>query len=275
MGPKILELGYSWTDVFGSYSVDVKIAKEIKREILRQNPTAKIDEKSVQKIIAAGRKVKHELTLQPNVTLYLEDLVHGFDMSFTFSLDQLKSICKNELKALNQTFYEAFHQAGFDVYEDIDRFELIGGGTRSPLFIDFINGIFEGKVPVMRLLNTEEAAVIGAGYFEASQISGYLTAPVSFEGLPLYNISLIKNEKYATFKYQNKQRLPLGIKPYIRTIGLLDQGTYEVEAGTISSLNQGSTRAKGAPLRKFFVLSKRRSKSNESRIKLCMISSLF
>ncbi|KAH0790561.1 dnaK protein [Histomonas meleagridis] len=232
-GPVVQELGYSWTDTFGSYSVDVKIAEEIRREVLKQNPKIEIDEKSVQKIIAAGRKVKHELTLQPNVTLYLEDLVHGLDMTFTFSLEKLKSICKNELKVLNKTFFEAFHQAGFDVYEDIDRFELIGGGTRSPLFIDFINNIFNGKVPVMRSLNTEEANVIGAGYFEASRLGSYLTSPIKFEGLPLYNISLIKDEKYATFKYQSKQKLPLGIKPYIRTIGLLDQGTYEIIEGQV------------------------------------------
>ena len=230
---KISELGYAWNDQFGSYLIDLKIADKIKNKILKQKPDVLFDEKSEQKIIRAGRKIKHELTLQPNVTLFLEDLVHGFDMEFTYSLKQLKELCKNEIYIINRTIIQAFNQSGFSNYKSIDRVELIGGGSRSPLFIEAINNIFNRKVPILRSLNSEEASVIGTGYVIAAKKGGFIKSNIIYEGLPAYKISVIKNDKYATFIYSDSQKLPFGIKQYIRTIGLLDDGDYENYEGRV------------------------------------------
>ncbi|OHS94596.1 dnaK protein [Tritrichomonas foetus] len=229
------ELGYAWTDLFGSYSVDCQIARAIRREIRKQKPDAVFDDKSVQRILHAARQVKHELTLQPKVSLFLEDLVHGFDMTFTYSMDQLKKRCRKELNALNTTFFTAFWKAGFDAPEDIDRFELVGGGTRSPLFIDAINATFNGKVPVLRSLNTEEAAVIGAGYVVASSRKNYLANNIRFNGVDAYDITINKTNdgRVASFYYKGDQKLPIGIKPFIRAVDLGQKGKYEIVDGRV------------------------------------------
>ena len=231
----INELGYAWTDLHGSYSIDCIIAKSIRRKIEKLKPNAVFDDKSVQKILLAARRVKHELTLQPKVSLFLEDLVHGFDMTFTYSMDRLKKKCKEEISALNKTFYKAFWDAGFDEAADIDRIELIGGGTRSPLFIDAINETFGGKVQVLRSLNTEEAAVIGAGYALAASRKNYLSNDIIFKGIDAYNItkSISANERIVQFYYAADQQLPLGIKPFIRAIDIGQNGKYFIEDGRV------------------------------------------
>lgn len=239
-GTVINELGYAWNDTVGSYSIDCQIAKSIKRDIKKQKQDAKFDDKSIQKILSSARRVKHELTLQPKVSLFLEDLLHGFDMTFTYSIDRLKKRCHKELHALNETFYRALWNAGFDVAEDIDRIELVGGGTRSPLFIDFINNTmnFNGQIPVYRSLNTEEAAVIGAGYVVAASRKNYLSSNIKFNPVDAYNItvSTSDNNKFVTFSYSlnnESNYLPIGIKPFIRTVDLGQKGRYEIINGRV------------------------------------------
>lgn len=239
-GTVINELGYAWNDTVGSYSIDCQIAKSIKREIQKQKQNVTFDDKAKQKILAAARRVKHELTLQPKVSLFLEDLLHGYDMTFTYSMDRLKKRCHREIKVLNDTFYKAFWNAGFDVAEDIDRIELVGGGTRSPLFIDFINKTmnFNGSIPVYRSLNTEEAAVIGAGYVIAASRKNYLSTNIKFNSIEAYNITAINSStnRFVTFSYElnnNTQNLPIGIKPFIRTIDLGQKGRYEIINGRV------------------------------------------
>jgi molecular chaperone DnaK (HSP70) len=229
---QILEIGYAWTDQVGSYSVDASLARVIRREILKRKPDAEFTDKSIQRIIAAARRIKHELTLQPEVSLFLEDLVHGFDMTFTYSLERLKKLCRRELAAINRTFFEAFHGALLSDPDDIDRFELVGGGSRSPLFADAINATFSGRVPVCRSLNAEEAAVIGAGYKLASARKGFLTTLITFTGFDLYNIT-IDTGKHTTFCYAPKGQLPLGIPHYIRTVDMGQRGQYQVVDGRV------------------------------------------
>ena len=231
-GVHIEEIGYAWTDQYGGYSVDSAFAAVIRREVAKQKKDAVFDEKSVQRILAAARRVKHELTLQPEVTLFLEDLVHGFDMSFTYSLDKLKKLCRAELKALNETFWAAFNQAMFSEPDDIDRFELIGGGTRSPIFINAINETFHGKVPVLRSLNSEEANVIGCGYTVAASMGGFLTQDISFKGVDPYNITIEKG-RYMSFSYAPQNKLPVGIKSFIRCVDPGQKGQYEIVDGMV------------------------------------------
>jgi molecular chaperone DnaK (HSP70) len=231
-GIQIQEIGYAWTDRVGSYSVDAALGRVIRREVLKQKPDAVFDDRAVQRIIAAARKVKHELTLQPEVTLYLEDLVRGFDMSFTYSIDRLKRLCRRELAVLNATFFEALHGALLEEPEDIDRFELVGGGTRSPLFQDAINGFFNGKVPVMRSLNTEEASVLGAGYHVAASRKGFLAHEMKFTTLDIYNIT-VSTGRYTTFSYAQGTKLPLGIGAFIRTVDLRQTGQYHLVDGRV------------------------------------------
>jgi molecular chaperone DnaK (HSP70) len=190
------------------------------------------DHKAVQKIIAAARKVKHELTLQPEVTLLLEDLVRGFDMMFSYSIEKLKKLCRRELAELNTTFFEAFHGALLNDPEDIDRFELIGGGARSPVFLSAINATFGGKVPILRSLNSEEAAVLGAGYHVAARRSEFLAEKIKFVGLEIYNITLSKG-RYTTFSYAPGTKLPLGINSFIRTVDLGQSGQYAIVDGRV------------------------------------------
>lgn len=231
-GVHIEEIGYAWNDQYGGYSIDAALARVIRNQVAKQKKDAVFDEKSVQRILAAARKVKHELTLQPEVTLFLEDLVHGFDMSFTFSLEKLKKLCKRELSALNQTFWTAFRQAGFTDPDDIDRFELVGGATRSPIFINAINETFSGKVPVLRSLNSEEASVIGCGYAVAASMGGFLTHNIRYKGIDPFNITVEKG-RYMSFSYALENKLPIGIKPFIRAVDPGQKGQYEIVDGMV------------------------------------------
>jgi molecular chaperone DnaK (HSP70) len=91
VGIEIQQIGYAWSDRVGSDSIDVALTRLIHREIVKQKPDAIFDDKSVQKIVAAARKVKLELTLQPEGTPDLADLIHKVDLSSTFSIIHSKS----------------------------------------------------------------------------------------------------------------------------------------------------------------------------------------
>ena len=231
-GINILELGYGWTDAFGGYALDSAIGKEIKKQLLELQPDSIIDERSNQKIIAAGRKVKHELTLSPEVSLYLEDLIPGFDFTFKFSLEKLESIIQPELKLLKDTLLEAFHNAGFEEPEDLERIEIIGGATRSPVLINFINSTFQNRVPIFRTLNSEESNSIGGSYALAALKGGFLSTNIKFNGLELYKIDTLTG-RFTSFLYSSNQKLPIGIKPFILTIDLGQKGTYDIFNGII------------------------------------------
>jgi molecular chaperone DnaK (HSP70) len=56
VGIEIQEIGYAWSDRVGSYSIDVALARLIRREIVNQKPDAIFDDKSVQKIVVAARR---------------------------------------------------------------------------------------------------------------------------------------------------------------------------------------------------------------------------
>ena len=145
-----------------------------------------------------------------------------------------------------QTFQTAFWDAGFEDKSDLDRIELVGGGTRSPLFIDFINTTlnFNGTIPVYRSLNTEEAAVIGAGYVVAASRKNYLSTQIAFDPVDAYNITVSKNpknERIVSFVYHSENstigkdlpKLPLGINSFIRTVEMGQTGRYEIVNGRV------------------------------------------
>jgi molecular chaperone DnaK (HSP70) len=231
--PMVTELGYAWNDTFGSYDIDRLLARVIRREVLKEKPDAKFNERSIQRTITAARKVKHELTIQPEVSLFLEDIVHGFDFTFTYSIDRLKKLCSRQSKILNETFQEALLRAQLSEAADIDRFELVGGGTRSPLFIQAVTNIFGDQVPVQRSLNTEEAAVVGAGYYMASQKGDWLAKNVIWVGASCYRIVKDDVGKTTNFYYDEGQKLPLGIKPFIRSVEMGLRGKAEIVEGRV------------------------------------------
>ena len=97
---------------------------------------------------------------------------------------------------------------------------------------------FNGKVPVYRSLNTEEAAVIGAGYVVAASRKNYLSTNIQFNPVEAYNITVStnNNNKFVTFSYRidNESRyLPIGIKPFIRTVDIGQKGRYEIINGIV------------------------------------------
>jgi molecular chaperone DnaK (HSP70) len=153
-------------------------------------------------------------------------------MMFSFSMERLKKLYRRELAELNATFFEAFHGAILSDPEDIDRFELIGGGTRSPVFLDAINATLGGTVPILRSLNSEEAAVLGAGYHVAASRGGFLAEKIKFVGFEIYNITLSKGRS-TTFSYAAGTKLPLGINPFIRTVVLGQNGQYAILDGRV------------------------------------------
>jgi len=231
-GINIIELGYSYCDYFGGQTVDVAIGKEIRKEVERLYPDAVIDNRIVQNIMAGARKVKHELTLMPELSLFLEDILPGIDITFRFSQEKLKQIFQKELKILSDTIVEGLHSAGFEDPEDIERIELIGGASRIPILIDSINETFKFIVPILRTLNAEEANVIGAGYAVAAAKGGFLSNAIKFNSIDPYKIDVLSG-RVTTFVYANGQKLPIGIKPFIRTVDMGQKGSYEIKNGIV------------------------------------------
>lgn len=155
--------------------------------------------------------MKHELTLQQEVTLYLENVVPGLDFSFTFTRNMLKKAMDKSFAYLKKVLITAFDSTKLHVFEDIDRIELTGGGSRLPLLVDFINETFGNQIPIFRSMNTEEAQVLGAGYVLASRKPGYLQFDINFKPFPLFHIETLPG-KLTHFVYNNSDKLPCTLR---------------------------------------------------------------
>lgn len=214
----IEELSYQYSDTIGSYVIDVKLAKIIKDQFVLENPEVRLDDKSEQVILNSARMLKHELTLFERADILIEDLVPGMDFSFSYDRAGLKLIVAKELKIIHKIVQRAIDDAK-KLRENliVDRIELIGAGSRSPIFAEFLNETF--NIAPSHSLPQDEATVIGSGYYLASLKTDYLAQIIDFYPLSSYTICNITRGKIMTF-YYNESHLPIGVSKFISSVEL-------------------------------------------------------
>jgi len=156
----------------GGNDIDLKLCEYIEkkiREMIDFKDFDNLDEiinKQKEKIKSKCEFVKKNLTNQDKSVINLPNFYENKNVSIEITSQELETLCKDFLKKiediLNALFKDAKEKKKNNSYDKskIDYIILIGGATRMPVIINFVEKYF-GKKPITSF-NPDESVAIGA-----------------------------------------------------------------------------------------------------------------
>jgi molecular chaperone DnaK len=156
----------------GGEDFDLAIVSHMLEEFKKSSGLQVVDDKAaLQRIKAAARDAKHQLSDKPVAEVSIPFLARGKE-HLTLSLDRktLERLVDPILKRLEEPCFAALEDAGLEANE-VDDIILVGGMTRMPAVKKWCARIFQR--PPLDTVNPDEAVALGAA-IQAGLLEGFV-----------------------------------------------------------------------------------------------------
>merc|ERR1739848_766184 len=118
------------------------------------------DNRALQKLRRESERAKRALSSQAQVSVEIESLIDGIDISEPLSRARFEELNSDLFKKTLKPVKKAMEDAGLEK-DEIDDIVLVGGSTRIPKVQSLLKDYFDGKEP-SRGINPDEAVAYGA-----------------------------------------------------------------------------------------------------------------
>jgi heat shock protein 5 len=118
------------------------------------------DNRALQKLRRESERAKRALSSQAQVSVEIESLIDGIDISEPLSRARFEELNSDLFKKTLKPVKKAMEDAGMEK-DEIDDIVLVGGSTRIPKVQSLLKDYFDGKEP-SRGINPDEAVAYGA-----------------------------------------------------------------------------------------------------------------
>ncbi len=120
------------------------------------------NQKALRRLKLACEKAKKDLSASQEITIDIDGLSDGEDLSVTISRSEFEKMCEEYFRKCITILKEALKDAKLRSYQ-IDEIVLIGGSTRIPKIQEMVKEFFNGK-ELCKSINPDEAVAYGAAY---------------------------------------------------------------------------------------------------------------
>jgi len=174
-------LAEAWEEDLGGLVFDLGLAHHFAKEF--DNKPSRKGQKSVltsnpakAKLLKESNRLKEILSANKQAQFYLENLFESTDLKSTVERHQFEEINKDLLAKLIRPIDEVLAKAG-KTLDDVDAFEMVGGGVRVPKVQQILTEYLQGKELGARL-NGDESMTLGASFHAANLSSSFKTRPI-------------------------------------------------------------------------------------------------
>ena len=154
----------------GGEDIDNRIVNYVLEEFKRKHKVdLSANKKAVRRIRTAAERAKRSLSGNSQVTIEVDSLHDGIDLSLTLTRAKFESLCSDiftqTLEPVERVLLDS-KVSKADVHDVV----LVGGSTRIPKVQELLSGFFNGK-ELCRSINPDEAIAYGAAV-QAAVLSG-------------------------------------------------------------------------------------------------------
>ncbi|KAJ9120183.1 hypothetical protein QFC22_003082 [Naganishia vaughanmartiniae] len=155
----------------GGAILDERLREVLIEEFLAQDGNSaediRHDSRALRKLWREASKLKQVLSANNEASASVESLINDIDFRTRVSRTKFEEVCANEASRFSKPIINALRLAGM-TQDQLDSVIFFGGNTRVPMVQAAVRTIV-GDDKIAQNVNTDEAAVMGAAFYGASQ----------------------------------------------------------------------------------------------------------
>jgi hypoxia up-regulated 1 len=186
-------LGKAWDSTFGGQAVDQVIVDHLATEfnkLLSDGDDVRTNARAMAKLRLQANKVKHVLSANSEIPIYIDALHKDLALSSHMSRVQLEQLCHDMMARAVTPITTALAMANVTA-DQIDGIELIGGGMRVPKVQEEITKLL--KVELGLHINSDESMALGAAFHGANISTAFKVRHVGMADINPFPVAISLN----------------------------------------------------------------------------------
>ena len=187
-------LGKAWDSTFGGQAVDQVIVDYLATEfnkVLSDGDDVRTNTRAMAKIRLQANKVKHVLSANSEIPIFIDALHNDKPLSSHMSRVQLEQLCNEMMVRAVKPITAALAMANVTA-DQVDGIELIGGGMRVPMVQEEIAKLL--KVELGLHINSDESMALGAAFHGANISTAFKVRHVGMADINPFPVAISLND---------------------------------------------------------------------------------
>lgn len=175
---EVTVLGSGWDRTLGGDALNYLIVDDMIRQFV-ESPKAqkagvtleavKSHGRTIAKLTKEAERLRHVLSANQNTQASFEGLYDDVDFKYKITRAEFEEMAATHAQRVSLAVNDALTMAGLQI-KDLDSVILHGGASRTPFVQKELENVLGGAVEIRTNVNSDEAAVFGAG-FRAAELS--------------------------------------------------------------------------------------------------------
>jgi hypoxia up-regulated 1 len=194
-------LSKAWDATLGGQSFDHVIVNHLADTFnqqwdKRRNDGKKMDVRTVPRAMTKLRlqanKVKHVLSANQEIPIYIDALHDDIPLSTQMTRDQLEALCADLIDRATKPVHQALAYANISL-DDVDGLEMIGGGMRIPRIQTDLKKALN-DIELGMHINGDESMALGAAFYGANLSTAFRVRHVGLADVNPFPIRITLQE---------------------------------------------------------------------------------
>ncbi|CAK7567903.1 MAG: lumenal Hsp70 protein [Sporothrix epigloea] len=194
-------LGSGWDRTLGGDALNALIVDDMVTQFVNskaaQAAGITVDEvrghgRTVAKLAKEAERIRHVLSANINTAASIESLHADIDFKYKIARTDFEAMANAHSLRVNTVVQDALRMAGLTV-RDLDSLILHGGATRTPFVQKQLEQILGGSSKLRTNVNSDEAAVLGAGFRAAELSPSFRVKEIRVHDGAAYGVSMKPN----------------------------------------------------------------------------------
>jgi molecular chaperone DnaK (HSP70) len=160
--PSIRVLGAAWDSSLGGSAFTDRIVDLLAKGSLPKTVDLSKDARALARLRKEANRAKHVLSANKETLVTVEDIIGDHDIKELVTRGAFEEHCSDLLERVCAPVTSALHRAGNLTLEQLDAFEMVGGGWRIPSVQETLSSCVATHKLLGKSLNADEAACSGA-----------------------------------------------------------------------------------------------------------------
>jgi molecular chaperone DnaK (HSP70) len=160
--PSIRVLGAAWDSSLGGSAFTNRLLDLLAKGSLPKTVDLSKDARALARLRKEATRAKHVLSANKETLVTVEDIIGDHDIKELVTRGAFEEHCSDLLERVCAPVMSALHRAGNLTLEQLDAFEMVGGGWRIPSVQETLSSCVAAHKLLGKSLNADEAACSGA-----------------------------------------------------------------------------------------------------------------
>jgi len=188
-------LGKAWDSTLGGLAIDHRIVEYLADEFNSQLEGVDVRDfpRPMAKLRVQANKVKHVLSANTEMPVYIESLHNDKPLSVTVTRAKLEELCADLLERATKPIAVALQRANVTL-DEVDEFELLGGGMRVPKIREYLKQFLGESMELGMHINSDESMALGASFHGANISTAFKVRHVGMSDINPFPVRITLNE---------------------------------------------------------------------------------